>query len=242
MTTKKWILIAAATVAATTIVVAGILATTKTYRTIGGLAGVQQGEDPTTHLPQFDYVGLAGHDLVNLAMARAIGDTNFPNQVLAMTVACDRSAASLVVYDRNTDSNIATIADSTSMNSAIQQDSTTAPGPDRARFVARFAINENGDTANGLLEGFLTVAGRVNLDPATGCLKPILVTLDRDPHDRVFGDKEVSRKQDKDEVTILRAGLAHLIGVINLVSASNTNTVLVQFGGLSIHRDLPIAP
>ena len=52
-----------------------------------------------------------------------------------------------------------------------------------------------------------------NLNPATGCLKPILVTLDRDPHDRVFGDKEVSRKQDKDEVTILRAGLAHLIGV-----------------------------
>lgn len=243
MTTPKWILIAAGAAVATVLVTAGILVTNKTYRTTAALAGAQQGEDPTTHLPQFDYVGLAGRDLVDLAMGRPIGDTNFPGQVLALTFACDRSTASLIVYDRGADSALATIADAASIDSVVQQDSTAIVGPDRARFVAQFDIAANGNETDGLLGGYLTVAGRVHLDPATGCPKPVLVTLDRDRKDRDFGDKEVSGKSDKDEeVTIMRAGLAHLIGVIDLVSGGNTNTVLVPFGRLSIRRDLPVAP
>jgi len=242
MRTRDWILIGAVMIAAAVIGTAGVLVASKTYRTTASLAGVQQGEDPTTHLPQFDYVGLAGHHLVDLAMGRPVGDTNFPRQVLAMTIACDRSAASLVVYDRVTDSVLATIAASTSMDSVVEQASTTMAGPNRARFVALFNMAANGNETDGLLGGYLTVAGRVHLDLATGCPKPVLVTLDRDRKDRDFGDKEVPARSDKDEeVTIKRAGLAHLIGVIDLVSGGNTNTVLVLFGRLSIRRELPIA-
>ena len=241
MNTKKWLLISAATAA--TIGLAGIGIISKTYRTTAVFLGVQQGVDPTTQLPQFDYLRLAGHDLVNLAMGRSITDTNFPRQVLAATFLCDRSAASLVVYDKDTDSIVATIAQSTSFDSVVQQDSTLIAGPDRARFVAQFDVNENGNDTDGILDGFLTVAGRVRLEPATGCPKPVLVTIDRDKNDKLFADKDVSKREDEDDDrTILRAGLGHLIGVVDLVSGGSTNKVLVPFGRLSIRRELPIAP
>ncbi len=221
-------------------------ATNQTYRTTAAWACVQQGEDPTTHLPQYDYVGLAGRDLVNLAMGREIGDTNFPRQVLAMTIACDQSAAALVVYDRDTDSAVASIADSTRVDSVVQQNSTTDAGPNRTRVVAQFNIGAVGNESNGLLGGYFTAAGRIHLDPQTGCPKPIPVTLDRDTKDRSFSDKDVSQREDKDkdkeQVTILRAGLAHLVGVVDLVSGGSTNTLLVPYGRLSIRRELPIAP
>ncbi len=240
MKTAKWI--AATAITTAVVAFAGVVLTTKTYRTAAALAGVQQGQDPTTHLPQFDYVRLAGHDLVNLALGRALDDTNFPHQVLALTAACDRSEAALVVYDRDTDSILATIAGSTSFDSVVEQNSTTAAGPNRARFVAQFAINDSGSESNRLLGGFLTVAGRVHLDPQTGCLKPVLVALDRDRFDRALGDREVSPREDDNERLVLRAGLAHLIGVVDLVSDGHTNTVLVPYGRLSIRRQLPVAP
>ena len=243
MTTQKWILVGAATIAAGAIAVAGIIVgTNKTYRTTAALYGVQQGEDGTTHLPQFDFVGLAGHDLVNLAMGRVITDTNFPGQVLAMTIACDRSAANLVVYDKDSDSVVGTIAESTSVDSVVQQDSTAAAGPGRARFVAQFDVDATGSGTDGILGGFLTVAGRIRLDPATGCPKPVRVALDRDRLDKTFGDKDVSKKEDQEDIKVInRAGLGHLIGAVDLVSGGSTNKVLLPFGRLSIRRELPIA-
>ncbi len=239
-TVNRSILVAIAMIAMGIVTAAPV--TNKTYRTTAALAGVQQGEDPTAHLPQYDYVGLAGHNLVNLARGRDIGNTNFLNEVLAMTIARDRSAASLVVYNRDTDSVIATLADNTRMDSVVQQDSTSVAGLTRARLVPQFTLDSNGDGTNGILDGYLTAAGRLVLDPATGCPKPIPVLLDRDPKDRFFGDKDEPANVDKDERIILRAGLAHVIGVVDLVSASSTNTVLVPLGRLSIRRELPIAP
>jgi hypothetical protein len=38
----------------------------------------------------------------------------------------------------------------------------------------------------------------------------------------------------------LRTGLAHLIGVVNVVAGGTTDTILVPYGGLSIRRELPV--
>jgi hypothetical protein len=80
----------------------------------------------------------------------------------------------------------------------------------------------------------------VNLDPTNGCPHPVLVWLDRDPLDRLDGDAELPANEDHDSVPLtLRTGLAHLVGAIDLITAGNTNTVLVPHAGLSIRRELP---
>src|SRR6516164_2403305 len=111
MNGKKYLLIGALGLAAVASVFA-IAATSKTFRTTGIFIGVAQGHDQVTGNPQFDELTLVGHNLVNLAMARSATDTNVPNQVMAMTINCDLSSASLVVYDRSTSNIVATIAES----------------------------------------------------------------------------------------------------------------------------------
>jgi hypothetical protein len=118
--------------------------------------------------PRYVNADFAGHNLVNLAMGRSVGDTNEPKQVMAMTFACDLSSASLVVYDELTSNVVATIATSTTMNSVEQQD-VHESGPNRAHFVAVLQIGANGNPTNGLIDGYFTVAGRLNLDPTNGC-------------------------------------------------------------------------
>ena len=87
------------------------------------------------------------------------------------------------------------------------------------------------------MDGFATVAGRLNLNPQTGCPAAVLVTLDRDPSDKLLGYRDLSDKEDPDEVKdVLRAGHAHLIGVLDLVSAGSAEKVLVPLGHLSIRR------
>jgi hypothetical protein len=104
-------------------------------------------------------------------------------------------------------------------------------------------IGPNGNPTNGVLNGYFTVAGRLNLNPTNGCPQPVEVTLDRDPLDRLDGDAELSGNEDPDSVPLtLRTGLAHLIGVVDVVTDGGTNTVLVPRGGLSIRRELPMVP
>ena len=215
---------------------------TVTLRTLGYFIGLTQGTDPVTGDPRYVNADFAGHNLVNLAMGRTVTDTNFPSQVMAMTFACDLSSANLVVYDKAASNVVATIAASTSVDSVLQQDRREA-GPNRAHFVAMMQIGTNGNGTNGLLGGYFTVAGRLNLNPTNGCPQPVLVVLDHDPLDRLDGDMELSANQDPDSVPLtLRTGLAHLIGVVDLVTDGGTNTVLVAHGGLSIRRDLPGVP
>ena len=114
-----------------------------------------------------------------------------------MTFACDLSAASLVVYDESTSNVVATIAASTSVDSVRQQD-TNQQEPNRAHFVAGLQIGPNGNASNGLLNGYFTVAGRVNLNPETGCPEPVRVSLDRDPLDRRVDDVQLPAKDDPD--------------------------------------------
>jgi len=216
---------------------AGVVGT-KTFRTTGYFIGLTQGTNPVTGHPNYDYVNFAGHNLVNLAMGRNLTDGKVPNQVMAMTFACDLSSASLVVYDESTSNVVATIAASTSVDSVRQQD-TNRKGSNRAQFVSVLQIGQNGNETNGLLSGYFTVAGRVNLNPVTGCPEPVLVSLDRDPLDRLADDIELPASDDPDSVPlIVRTGLAHLIGVVDAVTEGTTNTVLVPYGGLSIRREL----
>jgi hypothetical protein len=242
MKTNKRIILGVAGLAVAAMAAYASGASTVTLRTLGYFIGLTQGTDPVTGTPRYVNADFAGHNLVDLAMGRAVNDTNVHSQVLAMTFACDLSSANLVVYDESTSNVVATIAASTSVDSVLQQDPREA-GPNRAHFVTTMQIETNGNGTNGVLGGYFTIAGRVNLNPTNGCPQPVLVWLDHDPLDRVDGDAELSANQDPDSVALTkRTGLAHLIGVVDLVADGGTNTVLVAHGGLSIRRELPIAP
>jgi hypothetical protein len=240
MKTKKSIFLGVASLAVAAVTAYATGVGTVTLRTLGYFIGLTQGTDPLTGHPRYVNADFAGHNLVNLAMGRNVADTNVPSQVLAMTFACDLSTANLVVYDELTSNVVATIAASTTVNSVEQQD-VNAKGPNRAHFVAVLQIGANGNPTNGLLNGYFTVAGRLNLDPTNGCPHPVLVWLDRDPLDRLVDDVELPARDDPDSVALtVRTGLAHLIGVVDAVTDGDTNTILVPYGGLSIRRELPV--
>jgi hypothetical protein len=218
-----------------------ISANLQTFRTTALLRGVAQGQDSVTSAPQLDPVTLRGFELVNLAMGRPIADVSHPEQVLAMTIACDLGDAQLVVFDRTAGRDVATIAESESVDS-VRDQGPRVTAPNRALFVARFDVDENGNSTDGIASGFATVAGRLHLDPQTGCPHAVLISLDKDPNDKLFGDTDLSSKDDPEEgKDTLRAGHAHLIGVLDLVTAGKSSTVLVPFGQLSIRRPLPDA-
>src|SRR4030095_8354369 len=194
---------------------------------------------PVTHAPEIDPVALRGFELVDLAMGRPICDTGHPEQVLAMTIACDLRSAQPLAYDRFASREAATIAESTSFD-AIRAQGPRAPAPNRAHFVARFEVDANGNATDGIVGGFATVAGRLNLDPQTGCPHAVLIALDKDPSDKLLGNADLSSKDDPEEgKDVLRTGHAHLIGVLDLVSGGTSSKVLVPVGRLSIRRMLP---
>jgi hypothetical protein len=235
--------IASAVALAASTYVAGAAETNKTFRTTGYFVGLTQGTNPVTGTPTYDNVSFAGHNLVNLAMGRSLTDTNFPRQVLATTFACDLSSASLVVYDLGTSNTLTIIASSVSVDAVYQQDATRVGGPNRAHFVAALQVNSNGNDTNGLAGGYFTVAGRIHLNPETGCPQPVLVVLDRDSLDKVVDDVELPASLDPDTVPLtVRTGLAHLIGVVDAVTFGESHTILVPYGGLSIRRELPAEP
>jgi hypothetical protein len=211
-----------------------------TFRTTGFFVTVTQGSNSVTGDPQYDKTTLAGWNLVNLAMGRSVTDTNVPNQVMAMTFDCDLSSASLVVYDNSVSNIVNVIATSTNIDSVTQEDAKQT-GPNRARFVTQFQIAQNGNPTNGLLGGYLTVSGRIRLNPLTGCPEAVSVGLDKDNFDGSCGDTEFPNSWDPCPGKFtLRAGLAHLIGVVDAIDNGNTNNILVQNGGLCIRHELPV--
>ncbi|HEY3915160.1 MAG TPA: hypothetical protein VGN61_11800 [Verrucomicrobiae bacterium] len=242
MKIQKRIAIAATALAAAALTAYATGVTTKIFRTTAYFIGLTQGVNPVTGHLEYVNANFAGRNLVDLAMGRAATDKSTLNQVLAMTFACDLSSANLVVYDQDTSNIVATIASSTSVDSVKQQDKGFS-GPNRAHFVAVLQVGQNGNATNGVIGGFFTVAGRVNLNPTTGCPQPVLVLLDRDPLDAVDGDVEIPASDDPDSVPLLvRTGLAHTIGVLDAVIDGSTNTILIPNGHLSIRRKLNQAP
>ena len=54
------------------------------------------------------------------------------------------------------------------------------------------------------------------------------------------GDIELAPQNDPDPTPLTqRTGLAHLIGIVDLISNGETNNVLVPHGALSIRGELP---
>jgi hypothetical protein len=124
-----------------------------------------------------------------------------------------------------------------------QQDSLVQDGPNRAHFVAAMQINPVGGPTNGVSGGYFTVAGRVNLNPETGCPQPVFVSLDRDRLDQIDDDVELPASLDPDTVPLtMRTGVAHLIGLVDVVTDGTPHAVLVPYGGMSIRRELPDEP
>jgi len=240
MNTKKYTLLGVAGIAVAAITAYAAVASIGVFRTTGFFIGVSQGTNSVTSEPEYNEIKFAGWNLVNLAMGRSVTDTSVSNQVMAMTFDCDLSSASLVVYDLSTSNIVGTIASSTSIDSVRQQDARQT-GPNRARFVGLFQIAQAGNPTNGLAGGYLTIAGHVRLDPTNGCPEAVLVGIDHDNLDGLVGDRTVPSKLDPDsDKHTDRAGLAHLIGVVDAINNGNTNTILVPYGALEIRRQLPV--
>ena len=230
MKPSRWILLSL-TGLALLLTSAYAVVVSKTFRTTALFYTFTQGQTTTTKL--------AGRNLVNLAMGRAVASADFPNQVLALTISCDYSAASLVVYDQTAAGIVATLASASHLDTVVQADFHTNRS-DHVRFLAQFEVNPTGSAANGLRGGFLTVAGRIRANQTNGCPETVAVNLDYDRYDRSFGDQEVSRSIDPDTESLkVRAGLAHCVGVIDAVQAGSTNTLIIPFGQLSIRGVQP---
>jgi hypothetical protein len=244
MKTDTWFAFGLAGIAALTVAAFADGVGSETLRTTAYFLGAAQR--PYTQLPAIDYPPVAGNNLVNLAMGRNVSDTNFPNQVLALTFPCDLSAANLVVYDRTASNLVGTVASSTSIDRVydvqlVKVRGATAKTNEVARFVAFLPILAGGTATNGLLGGYLTIAGRLQINPISGCPTNIPVASNKDSYDRGYALKEVPNKNDKDAVKLsARTGLANIMGAIDLVSGGLTNTVLIPLGNLSIRYFLPL--
>jgi hypothetical protein len=156
------------------------------------------------------------------------------NELLALEIDCGSDQASLVVFDTSSNSNVVTIATSTKVTALTGQDNPTAAGPNHERFVIEMTVNTNGF----IVGGSLTIAGRVYLDPVTGCPRSVLIDTDRG-HDKGFADAAVKDTDLKNEKDKNLTGEAHLIGQVNLIFVDgSTNTVLLPFGQLTMRRQL----
>ncbi len=228
---KKSLLIGMAATGLAVVTTWGVATSFETFRLLAYGIGISQGKNAASK-PVYDYQAIAGHDLVAAALGQPLG-TVLTNRVLGLNIDCASSTASLVVFDKTSSNNIATIATSTSIDVVQQQDKDTNAFPNRERFVAQFAINPT----NHLVGGFLTIAGRLQLDPTNGC--PRAVRIQIDPKDHWFADAEGRNLDDRRDHDILRAGLGHAIGVVDLVfNDGTTNTVLLPYVALSVRRPL----
>ena len=179
-------------------------------------------------VPQYSYESWWGSNIVALAL----GAQPTTNQVLAFAINCDSSEALLIVYDTS-NSNITTIAQTTSLDT-VQDANLTTGATNAERFVAVFNVQPVGNLAGG----YLTVAGRLHLD-ANGCPVAVLAAQDRNSLDKAMGDEDIVKyTPGKHKGITQRAGQAHFMGVLDVISNGQTNTVLVPTGHLTLTGQL----
>jgi hypothetical protein len=126
-----------------------------------------------------------------------------------------------------------TIAQTTSFDT-VQDANLTTGATNAERFVAVFNVQPVGNLAGG----YLTVAGRLHLD-ANGCPTAVLAAQDRNPLDKAMGDEDIVKFTPRNHKGITRrAGQAHFMGVLDVISNGQTNTVLVPTGHLTLTSQL----
>jgi len=179
-------------------------------------------------VPQYSFQPWWGSDIVALAM----GDQPTNDEVLAFAMNCDSSAALLLAFNTAT-SNMTTIAETTSFDKVLEANLTTGI-TNLERFVAVFEVQPVGYLAGG----YLTVAGRVHLD-TNGCATAVLANQDRDPLDKSMGDQDIMKYvPGKGKGITQRSGQAHFMGVLDVISDGQTNSVLVPTGHLTLTTEL----
>lgn len=208
----------------------------ETFRTLAAGTGIYQTNDAASK-PVYGFLPVFGHTLVaaalNLPLSTPFTNSVLSNDVLALQIDCGATTGSLVVFDKTGSNIMTTLATSTSLDVVQQQSNDSHAKPNSERFVAQFAINPQ----NNILGGYLTIAGRLQLNPTNGCPRAIRVQVDR--FDHLFADTGQANLDDPDDKDILRAGLAHAVGVINVVfDDGTTNKVLLPLEQLSIRRQL----
>ena len=199
------------------------------FRTVAYIVAVSQSS--SSGVPRYSYEAWGGHDLA--ALASSAGPTN--DQVLAVAINCDSTAASLLVYDRS-NSNMTTIAQTTAFDKVQQADPVTG-NTNQERFVAVFEVQPVGS----LVGGYLTLAGRLYLD-ANGCPTALSSKeqklfdhkekIDK-TYDKNVGDRDIANVDPNSKLLTNRSGQAHFMGVLDVVSSGKTNTVLIPNGHLT---------
>jgi hypothetical protein len=178
-------------------------------------------------VPNFAYEAWWGHDLASLAL----GTEPTSNQLLAIAINCGATAANLVVFDKS-NSNMTMVAQTTAFDKVLEADPGTG-NTNQERFVAVFSVQPVGNLAGG----YLTVAGRLHLD-TNSCATTVLASKDRNPFDQLVGDEDVGKFDPDHKLLTQRSGQAHLIGVLDVISNGQTNTVLIPSGHLSFCNQL----
>jgi hypothetical protein len=228
---------------------AGVLAAKADTNTIDRtfMYGIGSAQRPGATELLLDYPPISSGVLVNLAMGRDVDVTNMPNQVMALTFACDLSSANLIVYDENLSNTVSTIATSVVVYEA--DDFTTngvrfAPyglTNDLARFVTLLQVENSNSGTNALLGGFLTIAGRLHRNPTSGCPIAVSVTVDKSSYDQTYDLKDVPRSRDPDKVKSTgRIGLANMMGGLEFVQSGVTNNLMLPLANLAIRYGLPV--
>ena len=178
MNVKKWIVLG---VGSLIVAAASVWGGSSGFLSFGSAAyTIAVSQTSPGGIPQCSYESWWGSDIVALAL----GTQPTNNQVLAFAMNCDSSQALLVIYDTS-NSNITTIAQTTSLDTVQNADLTTGI-TNLERFVAMFDVLPVGNLAGG----YLTVAGRLHLD-TNGCATAILAAQDHDSLDKVMGDEDV---------------------------------------------------
>lgn len=170
---------------------------------------------------------------VNL-LALALGAQPTSNQVLAIAINCDTTMANLILYDKS-NSNMTTIAQSVSFDTVLMR-KLAVDTTNQEAFVAVFEVQPVGN----LVGGFLTFAGRLHLD-TNGCPTVVLGTVDKkNPYDKPLGVyvKYVTDVDRRFTPGPRQSGRVHFIGVLDVLSNGQTNTVIIPSGFLSFEQQL----
>lgn len=232
MNVKKWMIVGAAITVVGGFAAFALSSPQRVFRTTASMVAVGQGSNSVSGHLEYDYAFFNGSNLVALAL----GANPTSNQVFAMEIDCGSTLATLVVFDKS-NSHITTIATSTSIDT-VQQQGVKANFVNDERFVARFDVESVGNLAGG----FLTVAGRLHLD-TNGCPHTVIIKLDRDSNDSQLADQDVANteqdgKSKDPDLRTQRAGRAHFIGVLDVISGGQTNTVLIPLGRMTFRKQL----